>query len=245
MPQARLRQARLRGAWAGSLRAAAYALFGAALLVAHCGHAFAQDDDDDDDLSFEQKLIRNALSGIGLAGTGSGIEYRERSPLVIPPSRDLPPPEADSVNKPATNWPNDPEKRRKIVKKQKKPMDARETKLWDDPGRPLTPSELNAGRAPTTATNTRPGDSASETEAQSNRPLLPGVLGYTGGLFGSLWGGGNKEETATFTGEAPRTSLTSPPAGYMTPSPNQAYGLGVQKYTPKPVNPADLPARSN
>ena len=239
MPQARLRQA-----WTGPLRAAAYALFGVALLVAHCGHAFAQNDDDDEDLSFEQKFIRNTLSGIGLAGTGTGIDYHQRSPLVIPPDRTLPPPEAEAT-KPATNWPNDPEKRRKVVKRQKKPMDARETKLWDDPGRPLTPSELNAGRVPTTATNTRPGDSASDNEAASNRPLMPSMLGYTGGLFGSIWGGGQKEETANFTGEPPRTSLTAPPAGYMTPSPNQAYGLGVQKYTPKPVNPADLPARTN
>jgi hypothetical protein len=246
MPQARLRQAYFRGAWTGSLRAVAYAVFGAALLVAHCGHAFAQDDDEDDDLSFEQKFIRNMLNGIGLAGTGNGIDYHERSPLVIPPDRTLPPPEAEAP-KPATNWPSDPEKKIRVTKKKTTPMNARETKLWDDPGRPLTPSELNAGRAPTTATSTRPGDSASESEAASNRPVLPSVLGYTGGLFGSIWGvGGNKEETAPFTGEPPRTSLTAPPTGYMTPSPNQAYGLGVTKYTPpKPVNPADLPARSN
>lgn len=233
--------------WTGSLRAAACALLGVMLLAAHGGHAFAEDDDDDDDLTFEQKLIRNLMGGVGAAGTGAGIQYRERSPLVIPPTRDLPAPETQTAAKPATNWPNDPEKRRKAVKKQSKPMDAREVKLWDDPGRPLTPAELNVGRTagPSSATTTRPGQSASEGEAQSNRPLLPSVLGYTGGLFGSIWGTGPKEETATFTSEPPRTTLTAPPTGYMTPSPNQPYGLGAQKFTPKPVNPADLPARSN
>jgi hypothetical protein len=239
-------QARLRQAWTGSLRAAACVILGTALLIAHGGgHAFAEDDDDDDDLGFEQKFIRNMMSGIGMAGTGNGIEYRERSPLVIPPGRDLPPPEADAA-KPATNWPKDPEKQRKVTKKQKKPLDARETKLWDDPGRALGPAELNVGRTSTTSssTTTAPGSSASETEG--GRPLLPSMLGYTGGVFGSIWGNNTKEETATFTGEPPRTTLTAPPTGYMTPSPAQPYGIGTQRAAPaKPMNPADLPARSN
>jgi hypothetical protein len=240
MPEARLRQV-----LTASLRAAACALFGAMLLVAYSGHAFAQDDDDDDDLTFEQKLIRNLMGGFGAAGTGAGIDYHERSPLVIPPSRDLRPPEADAT-KPAPNWPTDADKRRKVVKKQKKPLDARETKLWDDPGRPLTPSELNVGRTagPSNAQATRPGDSASESEAASNRNAMPNMLGYTGGVFNSIWNKG-KPETAPFTGEPPRTSLTEPPVGYMTPSPNQPYGIGMEPYKPVVPSLTDLPARSN
>ena len=244
MPQARLRQT-LGQAWTGALRASACALLGTMLLVAHTGHAFAQDDDDDDDLSFEQKFIRNMLGGFGALGTGVGIDYQERSPLVIPPSRTLPPPEANAT-KPAPNWPTDPEKHRKVVKKQNKPMNARDVKFWDDPGRPLTPAELEAGRTagPSTATTTRPGDSASESEAASNRPLLPNVLGYTGGVFSSIWNKG-KPETAPFTGEPPRTSLTEPPVGYMTPSPNQPYGVGMQANKPVVPKPGDLPARTD
>lgn len=245
MRQARLRQT-LRQVWTGSLRGAACALLGAMLLAAPGGHAFAQDvNADDDDLSFEQKVIRNIMGGFGAAGTGAGIDYHERSPLVIPPSRDLRPPEADA-SKPAPNWPTDTDKRRKVAKKQMKPMDAREVKLWDDPGRPLTPSELAAGRTggtTSTATTTRPGQSASEGEADSNRPLLPNVLGYTGGVFNSIWNKG-KPEVAPFTGEPPRNSLTEPPTGYMTPSPTQPYGVGVEANKPKPQNPADLPARA-
>jgi hypothetical protein len=37
---------------------------------------------------------------------------------------------------------------------------------------------------------------------------------------------GNKSETAEFKGEPTRESLTQPPAGYQTPSPNFAYGTG-------------------
>jgi len=221
-----------------SLRAVLFAGLGAALIAACAGPAAAEDDDDDD-LTFEQKFIRNLLN----PGGGAGIEYRERSPLVIPPGRDLPPPEADAT-KPAQNWPTDADQKRKTAKKQKGPLNARETLLWNDPGRPLTPDEMRAGRTgANSATVTGPGQGVPEKDP--GNPLLPSMLGYTGGVFGSLWGGGNKTETATFTGEPPRTTLTAPPTGYMTPSPNQPYGLGAQKYEPpKPVNPMDLPARS-
>ena len=68
----------------------------------------------------------------------------------------------------------------------------------------------------------------SEMEKAIN-PSKPSELGYTGGLFSSMFSGfglGSKEETATFDREPPRTSLTDPPVGYRTPAPNQAYGLG-------------------
>ena len=44
-------------------------------------------EDDEDDKTFEEKIIDNIMSGLG--GTNMenrGIEYRERSPLVVPPS---------------------------------------------------------------------------------------------------------------------------------------------------------------
>src|SRR5213592_3840455 len=46
----------------------------------------AQDDED----TFEQKIIKNILGGMGVDVGRAGIDYRERSPLVIPPTRDLP-----------------------------------------------------------------------------------------------------------------------------------------------------------
>lgn len=44
-----------------------------------------------------------------------GINYTERSPLVVPPSRDLPPP-ASAAGVPASDWPADPAKRAKNTK---------------------------------------------------------------------------------------------------------------------------------
>ena len=38
-----------------------------------------------------------------------------------------------------------------------------------------------------------------------------------------------KQEYATFTGEPARTSLTDPPPGYLTPSPDQPYGVGPEQ----------------
>ena len=43
-----------------------------------------------------------------------------------------------------------------------------------------------------------------------------------------------KEEYGTFTGEPPRVSLTDPPAGYQTPSPDQPYGIVPENAVPKP-----------
>ena len=49
------------------------------------------------------------LEVIGLKGTGDpNIQYGERSPLVAPPTRDLPPPGAEGPP-PVANWPTDPD----------------------------------------------------------------------------------------------------------------------------------------
>jgi len=61
-----------------------------------------------------------------------------------------------------------------------------------------------------------------------NNPVLsPSQLGYSGGLSGLF--GGNKSESAPFKGEPTRESLTQPPAGYQTPSPNFEYGTGPKE----------------
>src|SRR5712675_2814302 len=121
-----------------ALQLSAVAL-GIGLLMAS-GAARAGDDDDEDDKTFEEKIIEGLMKGIG--GTNmenGGIDYRERSPLVVPPKLDLPPPAADAAEVKAPNWPKDPdEQRRKAAiaarkKANKDPLEA---------SRILTPSEL-------------------------------------------------------------------------------------------------------
>ena len=200
-------------------------------LVMTSGAVRAQEADEDDK-TFEEKIIEGIMAGIG--GTNMenrGIDYRERSPLVVPPKIDLPPPASASADVKAPNWPKDPdEARRKAAiaarkKENKDPVEA---------SRILTPSELNKGKVAATARNS---DDPIQPGSQNNNPILsPSQLGYTGGFSGLF--GGNKAESAPFKGEPTRDSLTQPPSGYQTPSPNFAYGTGPKESLNKEYNPA-------
>ena len=73
------------------------ALLGVALLAGSTvGSARAADDDED--VAFDTKILRQILRSIGLRnGSEAGIDYRERSPLVVPPGRNLPAPAAKAA----------------------------------------------------------------------------------------------------------------------------------------------------
>jgi hypothetical protein len=171
------------------------------------------------------------MSGLGAKRMeDSGIEYRERSPLVVPSKVDLQPPEAGKP-KLAPNWPKDPdEAQRKAAREARKqkavsPEEARN---------PLMPSEL-AARGP--RGDTRTPDSSSPGSNGSDKPLMmmPSDLGYVGGLFSNPFSN-KKQEAAKFDKEPDRNELTQPPVGYQTPSPSYAYGVGDGKQkAPKEV----------
>jgi hypothetical protein len=182
----------------------------------------ARAEDDEDDSTFEEKIIKQIMTGIG--GTNmenTGIEYRERSPLVIPPRNELPPPASAVTEAPAPNWPKDPDVQKRkaaAVARKKDNKDPREA------SRILTPSELAAGKtaaAKRSAETNQPGDPG------ASAILSPSQLGYEGGFMGMFKG--SKTESAPFKGEPTRDTLTMPPSGYQTPSPNYAYGTGGPK----------------
>ena len=78
-------------------------------LVLGAGPVRAQDADEDDGKTFEEKLMDNLMSGLGGKKLEDGsIDYRERSPLVVPSKIDLPPPQTGRP-KLAPNWPKDPD----------------------------------------------------------------------------------------------------------------------------------------
>jgi hypothetical protein len=84
-----------------------HAVLTAALVGAVAGlHSnVARAGDDDPDESFFSKFMR----GIGVKRSGvdtSGIDYTERAPLVVPPTRDLPAPGAAPA--PVADWPQNP-----------------------------------------------------------------------------------------------------------------------------------------
>jgi hypothetical protein len=198
------------------------------------------EDDDDEDVPYDTKILRGLMSGLGLKrdGEGPGIEYRERSPLVVPPTRDLPPPEATGSTPSAANWPVDPDetRRKEAIKARKKA--ASKPYQVEDEGRALSPKDLTPGAA-TAGRQPRPQSGRGDgKESQAGDRLSVFDLGYKGDLFGwkSLFGSSEKEEVAKFEGEPPRTSLVQPPAGYRTPSAAQPYGVTKERAAPKAMD---------
>jgi hypothetical protein len=201
-----------------------FAAFAAALIIAG-GVSNARAEDEEAEPTLDQKILRGFLSSIGLQREAPSIEYRERSPLVVPPSRDLLPPEELTVTKnPA--WPVDAgEKRRKDA------LRAQQRKNFDsaiDDGRVLTAEEMARGRgAP------RRPDGSRRTEDVDATMLKPYEMDQ--GVLSRLFSG-KREEAAVFTREPPRTTLTEPPTGYRTPSSSQPYGLGQKAQQAAPTH---------
>jgi hypothetical protein len=221
-----------------ALRLSAVAL-GVGLLMA--SGAARAGDDDEDDKTFEEKIIDGIMKGMGATNMDdSSIDYRERSPLVVPPKLDLPAPASAAAEKPAPNWPKDPDEARRkaaIAARKKEKNDHRDAFTASrDAARVLSPSELNSGRT-TGKSDVRGSDSLQPGGDPGARAVLsPSQLGYEGGFMGMFKG--NKSETAEFKGEPTRESLTQPPAGYQTPSPNFAYGTGPKESLNKEYNPS-------
>jgi len=220
-----------------ALRLSAVVL-GVGLLMA-AGAARAGDDDEDDK-TFEEKIIEGIMKGMGATNMeNSSIDYRERSPLVVPPKLDLPKPASEAAAKPAPNWPQDPdEKRRKAAiaaRKKEKNNHKDAITAANDASRPLSPSELNVARTKADPDSIKTSDSLQPGNSNGN-PLSPSQLGYDRGFMGMFQG--NKVESTEFKSEPPRTSLVQPPPGYQTPSQNYLYGTGPKESLNKEYNPA-------
>jgi len=98
-------------------------------LVVTAGTARAGDDQQDD-RSFTERFVDGFKSTIrGTNMDNRGIDYRERSPLVVPPKLDLPPPAASTGDVKIANWPKDPDERQRkaaiAAKKKNAPPPAR------------------------------------------------------------------------------------------------------------------------
>jgi hypothetical protein len=169
--------------------------------------------------------MRNIMDGLGFKRDGeAGINYQERAPLVIPPSRELMPPEQRDAAAANPAWPKDPDVERRrtqaAMERNRNVSDEREREQ-----NPLRPDQLTPGaRANKRQQAARTDDGYQAPASGFSSQLPPSELGYKGTLFDAMFGT-KKDEQAKFTGEPPRTSLTEPPAGYQTPSPDQPYGL--------------------
>lgn len=204
-----------------TMRAVFGCVCAAVLISASAGSAMAGDDEEEDNLP-DAVFFRNILKGFGLQRGDNTIEYRERSPLVVPPSRDLPPPETDAPTRNAA-WPVDPD-----IKRKKEATAAQHKVSSIDESRALRPNEMMPGGTDVKGT---PQKSLPSDAPPDGAPMKPSALGFNGWSFSNLFG--SQPESTTFTQEPPRESLTEPPAGYRTPAPNQPYGVGKDKTTPQ------------
>ena len=172
------------------------AVFGAALVGLVVGlDASPARAGDDDNPSAWSKFIQT----LGIKkdpNADPALSLTERSPLVVPPTRDLPPP-VNTATAPGPDWPQDPK---------------------DKPRRQHKANVVPATPAPETVQTAPPPPR--EKKAWYNP---------------TTWF--DKEEYGTFTGEPDRDSLTDPPVGYRTPSPDHPYGIGPEKKAkPKTAN---------
>jgi hypothetical protein len=187
------------------------------------------EDADDENVPLDTKLWRQFMKDLGLQRDGQAIDYHERAPLVVPPSRDLPPPRSDEeVAAKTPAWPKDPD-----VSSRKQAAAAEKARLKgnvsvEEQMRALRPDELDK---PGRAAKGSDAKGAGKTAEESSRPLMPSELGTkTKKLFGSIMSSFTpaQPEAEPFTGEPTRDNMTAPPTGYQTPSPNYPYGMGVQ-----------------
>jgi hypothetical protein len=217
-------------------RAGLFAFMGIALVIAG-GVAHAEDDEDEmPDVRFVRKMLR----GIGLRnGQEAGIEYKERPPLVVPPSRDLPAPVSpDAMTVKSAAWPSDPDEKRRaaeLAAKKKRDRKAFDAGLAGEDV--LRPDQLDApGKSKTASVKTSDPDKPKE--------MTPKELGFANSMWKGMLGltksftGENDIESTTFTKEPSRSALTDPPTGYRTPSSAQPYGINTKQERPK-LGPAD------
>jgi hypothetical protein len=222
-------------------------------VVMTAGSALAQESNDGRTMS---EKISDGFYGM-IRGTNMdnrGIDYRERSPLVVPPTLDLPPPASAAADVPAANWPKDPDERqRKAViaaKKKNAPPVARvQVTAAGAPAAiniapPVTPEQT-----PIPGT-TRPAYANEQNGTARTDPIYdkPGDL-FTGGAadladsigIGNLFGGSTKTVQVDPGTEPARQALTQPPVGYQTPSPSYAYGEQKKGWLDGTANPDKNP----
>ncbi len=213
-----------RAAWAGTLALLALMACGAGSASAQNQVPAADDPNSTENsiLNTDKKIFNSIMGALGLAPSeGEIITYRERSPLVVPPRRDLPPPERSAAAK-NPEWPLDPE-----IKLRREEEAAFKNAGQTDPSKPLAGTSAMGPRVAA-----KPGDNDDPAATTKKPESFFNIFNKS-----KLWGS-PLEEVGTFAGEPPRNSLTEPPPGYLTPSPTEPYGVTKREFErPKPEKP--------
>ncbi len=116
-----------------------------------------------DDRTFSEKMMDGFYGTIrGTNMDNHGIDYRERSPLVVPPTLDLPPP-VSANDAPVANWPKDPDERQRkaVIAAKKKAAPPPGRVLVTTAGAPAAADQHRAAGRPAGGATARSGDDAS------------------------------------------------------------------------------------
>lgn len=154
----------------------------------------------------EGTLMRDIFGRIGiLEPEQPQIEYRERAPLVVPPSRDLPPPRPPEQVGSAPNWPED--RRDRIAREEEAELRRfQERARAGDGTLPETPNfRLPRGMGPTPTTD--PNDPWGDRPPEFTREQRE--------AFQRRMRGGDDTEAQGLT----RRRLTDPPSHFLQPAP--------------------------
>jgi hypothetical protein len=162
-------------------------------------------------------------------------DYRERAPLVVPPSSALiAPRNPGDITGSNPDWPTDHDS----FKGRRASELADEARTDEEfySGRALRPNELNRPKKLSTQEQARRDALAKRPEAQTaGDEHAAGTDRYSPSKLGFKGWNSKKEETVVFTGEPERRTLTDPPSGLRTPSSDAPYGIVTA--TPGPPKP--------
>ena len=156
------------------------------------------------------------MVGMGEAKESDSIQYRERSPLVVPPKLEMPTPQPRPSQK-AAQWPQDQEVTR--ARKKQAESNARVNSKYVDSngGEKLTPEEMRAMRTPGAAGATA-NASPQTCKMDPFDKSACSVAEYWGALSAKTE---KKDELTLQAGVEPqREYLTQPPKGYLKATQN-------------------------
>lgn len=154
----------------------------------------------------EGTLLRDIFGRIGIMEPEQPqIEYRERAPLVVPPSRDLPPPRPPEQVGSAPNWPED--RRDRVAREEQMELERYQERVRAGEGAREDAPNLRvprgAGRTPTIDRDDPWGEQPPEFTREQRE------------AFQRQMRGGDDAAAQGLT----RRSLTDPPSHFLQPAP--------------------------
>jgi hypothetical protein len=169
----------------------------------------------------EGMLFKNLVEGMGLFGRDKAdIEYKQRAPLVVPPSSSLPKPQEAGASRSAA-WPDDPDVARRRADRDSSHIVFQNTESYRANTKPLlSQEELRRGRV-TGRTNGPAG--IVEEHNTGNNQIGPIRVGREMAARQAQVDTSNLE----YGTEPRRQYLHEPPTGYRRPAGTAALGPGA------------------